>query len=168
MKKLVLTAFCVGIAAVLALAQQSTFRDPLLDHLVGNWVLQGVIMGKQTTHDITAEWVLAHQYLRLHEVSREKKPTGQPEYEAMVFIGWDEKSKQYVCYWLDDFGAGYDNAVARATRNGNEIPFIFNYSDGRFHTTFVYDAASDTWEMRMDSENKGLLKPFARTKLTRK
>ncbi len=158
----------VFFACTVAAAQQPTFPDPLLDHLAGRWTLQGIIMGKQTTHDVSAEWVLGHQYLRMHEVSREKKSGGEPEYEAMVFIGWDDKSKQYVCYWLDDFGAGYDDAVARAKRNGNEIPFIFNYSDGRFHTTFAYDPASDSWDLRMDSEDKGALKPFARTKLIRK
>ncbi len=54
-------------------AQQTTFQDSLLDHMIGKWVLQGTIAGKETTHDVIAEWVLSHQYLQLHETSREKK-----------------------------------------------------------------------------------------------
>ncbi len=159
---------CVVLCASVAFAQQPTLRDPLLDHLAGNWVLQGVIMGKQTTHDISADWVLAHQYLRIHETSREKKPNGEPEYQAMVFIGWDEKANQYACVWLDDFGGAYDSTIGHAKRGGDEIAFLFNYPEGPFHTTFAYDPMSDTWQWRMDSENKGVLKPFARVKLARK
>ncbi len=149
-------------------AQQAAFNDPLLDHLAGNWVLQGTILGKPTTHDIAAEWVLAHQYLRLHEVARQKKANGQPEYEATVFIGWDEKRNEYVCFWLDDFGGSFDSTIGRAVRGGTEIAFLFNYPDGPFHTTFSYDPKGDSWNLRMDSEEKGTLKPFARTRLTRK
>jgi hypothetical protein len=64
---------CILVLVGIAGAQQPTFHDALLDHLAGSWVLQGTIAGRPTTHDITAEWVLAHQYLRLQEVSREKK-----------------------------------------------------------------------------------------------
>jgi hypothetical protein len=51
----------------------STFQDPFLDHLIGNWVLRGELAGKTTTHDIKSEWVLGHQYMCLHEISRETK-----------------------------------------------------------------------------------------------
>jgi hypothetical protein len=152
----------------IASAQQPTFRDALLDHFVGTWVLQGTIAGKQTTHDVSAEWVLAHQFLRFHEVSREKKDNGQPAYEAMVFIGWDEKLSQYVCVWLDDYGGAADTSLGHAKRGGDEIAFLFNYPEGPFHTTFAYDPQSDAWQWRMDAEQKGKLKPFARVKLTRK
>jgi hypothetical protein len=131
-------------------------------------VLQGIIMGKPTTHDVTAEWVLAHQYLRLHEVAREKKESGEPSYQAMVFIGWDQKENQYACVWLDDYGAVYDGTIGHGKRAPGEIAILFNYPEGAFHTTFAYDANTDTWQMRMDSEEKGALKPFARAKLTRK
>ena len=65
----------VALVSSSALAQP-TFQDPLLDHLIGTWVLQGSIAGRETTHDIVATWVLGHQYVRLHEVSREKDAKG--------------------------------------------------------------------------------------------
>jgi hypothetical protein len=61
-------------------------QDSFLDHLVGKWVLRGELAHKQTTHDILAEWVLGHQYVRLHEISRETKTNGQPAYEAIVLL----------------------------------------------------------------------------------
>lgn len=169
------TAIGILVALVMlslsALAQPATFQDPLLDHLTGHWVLKGTIAGKETTHDVTSEWVLGHQYVRLHEVSREKNAKGEPEYEAIVFIGWDEPSSQYSCLWLDCTGGGglSAQAIGHAKRGGDEIAFLFEGQDaGIFHTTFSFDKGAGTWQWLMDNEESGKLKPFARLKLTKK
>ena len=154
-----------------ASAQQTTFQDSLLDHFVGSWVLHGVIQGKETTHDIVAGWVLGHQYLQFHEVSSEKNRSGDPMYEATVFIGWDQPLSQYACFWLDGTsGNGLSNPViGHAKRNGDKIAFLFKFSETTlFHTTFLYDRGSDTWQWMMDDEENGKLQPFATVKLTRK
>jgi hypothetical protein len=152
-------------------AQQTTFQDSLLDHFIGKWVLQGIIAGKETTHDIVAEWVLGHQYAHFHEVSREKNANDEPMYEATVFIGWDQPSNQYTCLWLDGTsGNGLTNPViGYAKRNGDTIAFLFKFSESNlFHTTFLYDKASDSWQWLMDGEENGKIEPFARVKLKRK
>ena len=92
MKQLVIVmAIC---ASRIALAQQPPVNSPLLDHLAGKWLLQGTVGKQPATHDFDAEWVLQHHYLRFREVSREKNDKGEPQYEATVFIGWNEKTKQ--------------------------------------------------------------------------
>jgi hypothetical protein len=149
-------------------AQQPTFQDPLLDHFVGHWKLEGTMVGQKTVHDMDVEWVLAHQYLRIHEVARDKNSKGEPSYEAMVFIAWDQKRSEYVIAWLDDYGDISPVAsLSYAKKNGNDLAFVFDDPDGPFHTTFSYDPKSDTWQMNMDATDKGQLKPFARTTLTR-
>ena len=168
MRTFLKVAACLILGAGLAFGQQPTFQDQLLDHLAGNWVLQGTIAGKDTTHDLEAAWVLGHQYVLIHEVSREKNSQGLPAYEAMVFVGWDQAAAEYVCTWLDTFGGMYDTAIGRAKRDGNEIHFVFNDKDSIFHTRFVYHPETGNWEWLMDSEEKGAVKPFARVKLTRK
>jgi hypothetical protein len=149
-------------------AQQPTFQDPLLDHFVGHWKLEGTLAGQKAVHDVDAEWVLAHQYLRLHEVARDHNAKGEPSYEAMVFIAWDQKKSEYVIAWLDDYGDISPIAsIAYSRKKGDQLAFVFDDPDGAFHTTFAYDAKSDTWQMNMDATEKGQLKPFARTTLTR-
>jgi hypothetical protein len=98
-------------AAMLALAgpvaaEQPTLQDALLDKLQGAWVITGTIAGEETTDDLDVEWVNQHQYLRLHEVSRGRKPNGRPRYEATVYIGWNQPTARYGIVWLDDL-AGY-------------------------------------------------------------
>ncbi len=152
-------------------AQQTTFQDSLLEHMIGKWVLQGDIAGKETTHDVITEWVLGHQYLQLHEISRETNANGEAEYEAIVYIGWDQPSSRYACLWLDVTGGGglTGQAIGHAKRSGDKLPFVFKGSDGSiFHTTFAYTKGTDIWQWLMDNEEKGKLQPFARVKLTRK
>lgn len=154
-----------------ASAQQSSYQDPFLDHLIGRWTLQGKIEGQAKTHNVVAEWVLNHQYARIHEVSHERDDQGRPSYEAMVFIGWDSPSKSYACLWLDSTsGAGLDpRAIGYGKRTGDRIEFQFKGGDGSvFHTTFVYGGETDTWQWLMDGEANGKLEPFARLTLTRK
>lgn len=168
MRTILKTVAFLLIGSGVVFGQQPTFHDALLDKLAGNWLLTGTIMGKQTTHDVAADWVVDHQYLRIHEVSREKNSQGQPEYEAMVFVGWDQNAAQYVCIWLDTYGGMNETSLGRAKRTGDVIPFLFKDKDSTFHTQFIYHPEADDWEWRMDSEEKGGMKPFARLTLKRK
>lgn len=168
------SALMVLAASVLlsfaASAQELAFQDGLLDRMMGAWVMRGTIEGKETTHDVTAEWVLNHGYVRLHEVSREKDAQGRPAYEAIVFIGWDRPLSQYACLWLDSTGGGglKGDAIGHAPRGGDAIAFLFKGAGGSlFHTTFAYDKKAGTWRWLMDGETAGKLQPFARLTLTR-
>lgn len=170
MKRLFVAAVLFIVLRGLAFAQQPqpAFHDELLDHFQGSWVLQGTIAGKETTHDLSNDWVLDHQYLRIHDVSRDKNAKGDPGYEAMVFVGWDQATSRYLAIWLDIWGGFGKATVGYAPKNGDEIHFLFNDGKTDFHTTFLYDRKADTWEWRMDNEENGQLKPFARVKLTRR
>jgi hypothetical protein len=157
-------AFC---AASVAAAQQPPVKSPLLDHLAGKWVLQGTIAGQAATHDVDAEWVLDHHYLRIHVVSREKNTKGQPGYEATIFIAWNEPTKQYAAIWLDVYGGMSTESIGVADPKENEFPFIFKDDKGTvsFSNDFVYDAKADTWEWRMDNVVNGVAKTFGRVTL---
>ena len=162
-------AFAALLAATPALAQQATFNDPLVDHLAGKWVLTGQMDKGQVTHDVTAEWVLAHQYLEIHETSREKSKDGSPVYQAKVFIGWDAGKKIYDVVWLDDYGSISTQSLGYAKPNGNSLAFVFQDRDdpNTFHTTFTWHPETGTWAMDMDSVTAaGKAEPFARTTLT--
>ena len=153
-----------------AFSQTTPVKDSLLDQMVGKWILQGTIAGQETTHDIIVDWVLGHQYIQLREVSREKDSNDRPFYEAIVFITWDQILNQYTCLWLDNTGNGglTAQAIGHANRNGNNLEFIFRISDSStFHTTFIYDKNSDSWQWLMDSKENNTIQPFARVKLTR-
>lgn len=50
----------------------SAGKRQLLEFGSGSWLLSGTISGAEFTHDVVAEWMLGHQYLRFHEVACEE------------------------------------------------------------------------------------------------
>jgi hypothetical protein len=165
----------IGIATIfcsfLALGQTRP-RDPaaLLNQLEGSWVLSGKIAGKPTVHDVQAHWILHHEYLQIHEVSRDRDPQGGPAYEAEVLVSWDPESDQYACLWLDSTaGAALTSQVTcRAKPGVDSIPFVFKISaTDSIHTTFTYNEASDTWQWLIDNVANGKSDRFADVELSR-
>jgi len=171
MRSIFMVAVLVWTGASIASAQTSAPQRELLERMTGRWVLEGTIDGKATTHDVVTNWVLNRQYVQLHEVSREKDPQGRPAYEAFVYLTWEASRGEYSCLWLDSTSnAGLSNGVlGRAKPSGDELQLLFKYGDGSaFHTTFAYDRSEDTWQWKMDAEEKGKLVPFARVTLRHK
>jgi len=171
-KRLVLIFCCIVLLPISrpCAAQEATQKPILLlDRLAGDWVLKGTLGGKESTHDVHVAWVLNREYLRLHEVSREKKANGDPAYEAIVFISWEAKAQQYTCLWLDNTaGGGLSVPVARAKREEYSIPFVRVLSPAdSLHTTFTYDKGSDTWKLTIDDVKNGKADRFADVTLTR-
>ena len=163
---LALALFAVPVAC----AQQPPVSSPLLDHLAGKWLMEGTMAGQPTKHDLDAQWVLDHHYLRIHEVSREKKANGQPRYEAFVFIAWNEQPKRYSCAWLDVYGGFSDGSIGVAPPSDHELAFVFKNEKGEpdFSNHFAYDPKTDTWSDTLDNIVKGAPKPFGRIKLSRR
>ena len=144
--------------------------DALLNRLAGTWVLHGTIAGKQTTHDVHAEWVLDHEYLQLHETSHEKTASGKAAYEAIVYLEWDAKSQQYRCLWLDSTSGGglSPEGIAHGSPSGDSIPLIFKLSaTDQIHTTFSYNKTSDTWQWLIDNVANSRTQRFANVTLNR-
>lgn len=152
------------------LQAQGVQHDPLLDHLIGDWVLRGPMAGKDVVHDVSFRWVLGGEYVEMHEISRERTAAGTPVYEAIVYLVHDPHDHEYAALWLDntDYNAFYAAGVGHATARGDSIPFVFTASrTDHFHNTFVYDRARDAWAWHMDNDDTHGRRPFARVTLVR-
>jgi len=164
-------AAMIGLLAHSSLAAASSLSDPLLDRLIGKWFLRGEIAGKPVTHSVKVQWVLAHEYLQIRETSRSRMADGAPEYDAIVYIGWNPDLRKYTCLWLDTTGGNglVGWAFGHAEADPAKLAFIFSDKNGdpSVHNTFAYDPKTNTWSWTIDNVDKGQLQPFARVKLTR-
>lgn len=166
-----LSAFVVScfllFSAVAAIPQDldgpsHVFRDALLDNLVGNWSLSGKVMGQTADHLVEVQWVLNHQFLRIHEKDRAPAVEGRVPYEAMVMVGYDNTSERYVAHWIDVYGGRFSETLGYGARIGDEIRFVFEYPDGPFHTTFRWVPETRQWNWHMQMRDKsGKWKDFA-------
>jgi hypothetical protein len=170
MRKVVMVALALSCVPA-TLFGQALHPDSLFPRLIGHWVLRGTIARQQTIHDVTFEWLLGREYVQMHEVSRERAPTGTAAYEAVVLFGRDPKTGGYACMWMDNTAAAAfpPEGTGRGFVTGDSIPFLFRYTaTTSFHTTFVYDRAKDSWQWHMDNDSSGVRRPFARVTLTRR
>jgi hypothetical protein len=69
------------------------FLHEFLDNLVGDWKLTRKLRGRTAENSVKAEWTLNHQFLLVHM----KDVSTPPNYEAMVFIGYDNTSEVTSC-----------------------------------------------------------------------
>lgn len=82
----------------------SALQDPFLDNFVGDWrVERKRPNGSVSENAMHAEWALKHHFVELHYGHGE----ASPQYEAKVFMGYNDSKQSYVCYWMDIFGGRY-------------------------------------------------------------
>jgi len=164
-----LTLTAVLLLPVSLFAQAATeWRDPLVDRMAGTWKLEGPVMGHEAHHEVRAEWVLNHQFLRIHEKTAASAPKTEHAYEAIWFLGYDPISEKYVLHLLDVFGGRFSESLGYGTRDGNQIRFVFEYGDGPFHTTYRWNPENDSWQWLMEQKDKnGKWVPFSDLKLTK-
>jgi hypothetical protein len=171
--KLLLALWMALCVAVVVFSQdldgpKHVFSDALLDHMVGNWKLTGNVMGHTAEHTVVVEWVLNHQFLRIHEKDIAPASNDRVPYEAMIMVGYDNTSERYVAHWNDVFGGRFSETLGYGTRAGDEIRFVFEYPDGPFHTTFRWNLETQQWRWLMQTKNKsGQWTEFADLTLTR-
>src|SRR5438105_6070806 len=83
------------------------FHDEFLNNLAGDWKLTRKIHGQTSQSEVHAEWVLNHQFLLIH-----MKETSDPsQYEAIVYIGYDNTSERYVAHWIDVGGGRFSERL---------------------------------------------------------
>jgi hypothetical protein len=139
------------------------FQDEFLEKLSGRWNLTRTVRGTTQENKVEADWVLAHQFLRLHMTD----VASPSKYEADVYIGYDKSQNRYVAHWMDTFGGGF-SLMGFGVREGNSLPFTFEDADGTVRNTFTYDPATQTWTCLIVQKAKGGdWKTFAEDRLKR-
>jgi hypothetical protein len=134
------------------------YRDARLDALVGSWQVRREIRGEVVGNTLDAEWVLDHRFLRLHyrDVARPM------QYEAQVFLGWDEVRRVLVAHWLDVFGGRFSETLGYGTWEGDSLKLVFDYPDGRFENCYRWYPDKREWTSRSVSiDSAGVRQPFA-------
>lgn len=153
------------LASVSAQAQPVPLQDPFLDNFVGEWRVERN-MGKRGVQQtsVHCEWVLNHQFIAFRYGASDAKP----EYEAFVYIGFDDAAKGYVCHWVDVFGATYSE-LGRGQLDDKHLALEFKFGkDGELTNRFTFDPQTKTWTSLIRQIKKGEWTTFAEEKWTKK
>ena len=145
--------------------RERIFHDELLDQLAGDWKVSVKFKTRTAENTAVVEWVLNHQFLLI----KMKDVNNPPQYEANVYIGYDNASDRYVAHWIDVFGGRFSETLGYGTRSGNSIKFVFEYPDGPFLNTFSWDPNKKSWTFLMQQKDQnGKWTLFAENTLVRK
>ena len=149
---LLLLALVLCVSPLIALHAQEpnkTFEDEALNNLAGDWKLTRKMHGQTSVSSVHAEWVLNHQFLFIHM----KEQSNPSQYEARIYIGYDNTSKNYVVHWIDMFGGRVSETLGHGTREGNSIKLEFNYPDGLFHNTLTWHPETKGWTTLLEQKD---------------
>lgn len=146
------------------LAQPPPLQDPLLDNFVGDWKIERSVRKKPVVQtSVRCQWVLNHQFIEFHYGAADAKP----EYEAFVYIGYDDTAKNYVCHWVDVFGAK-DSELGRGTKDDKLSSLELKFGNGDLTNKFTFDPQTKTWTSLIRQIEKGEWVTFAEEKWTKK
>lgn len=131
-----------------------SLQDEFLDGLVGSWTATGTSHGLSVPQAVQVEWVLNHQFIRIHQKTLENRPGWDIPYEALLFIGYDRAKERYVLHSLTVAGANGPRAID-GERQGNEIKFEANDGDRTVGLRLAWQAESKTWRCIWGSQTTG-------------
>ncbi len=127
------------------------FYDDLLDNLVGKWEASATVHKAKFTLRFDVDWVLNHQYLRVHFISNEIVPWLKVPFESQSFFGYDRMKKRYTFHELTVHGDSgpYEEALSGADRTGDEFLLVKKQADADrvIVQIFSWNPDSGTWRI---------------------
>ena len=145
------------------------FHDNLLNNLVGKWDATAIVHKEKFTLNFEAEWVLNHQYLRVHFKSNEIVPWLKMQFEQEYFFGHNRMYKRYFVHEVSVFGGnGPYEGFCYAYKTGNEFKLVQKMSDSDKAKVqrFTWDPGSKSWHIVSRPLENGIEgEPFIEMKL---
>lgn len=165
MARLLARWVCACLALGLAdTAGADRMDEAFLNGLQGKWEMAGSVRGKTVQYVVDGKRVLQGGFVRLHMTDL----ADPPQYEAVVYLGFDARQGDYIAHWLDRFGAGGARVVATGRRDGNRLVVRFPYAEGAFRNTGSRETDRDAWTLLIEGqEPDGRGSTFANYRLTR-
>ncbi len=134
-----------------------------MDHFVGDWKVQRKMDGRTVEQTLHVDWVLNHHFIEMYYGWQQ----ASPPYEAMIFIGYDDANKKYVCHWVDVFGANDSTlGYGRIDDRLHSIEFRFEAKGGALTNRFTFDPQEKIWTSLIRQQENGQWKTFAEEKWT--
>jgi hypothetical protein len=140
--------------------------DKFLNKLVGSWSLTGVMGDKRLFQRAVGRWVLKELFVELRFRAIRIGEGGNPPYEALYLIGFDNRLENYVLHLFDTFGVTSNPVAGIGKRRCNTIRFEFSYDSGPFINTFTWHPKRRAWTMTLVSLTEGKTDTFARKEMT--
>jgi hypothetical protein len=139
-----------------------------LAHLIGSWDLHGQMGETPLRQQVECRWTLGGLFVEVSCKSVLDEPPGVAPYEAVYHIGYNAEHDRFAMHLLDTMGVALTCAVGVGKREGNAIPFVFDYHSGPFTNRFIWNEEDDSWLMELTESKGDQRELFATKKMTRR
>ena len=133
-----------------------------LDNLIGDWVLTGFMGNVKLQQDVEARWVLGHRYVSMYFNSTTPEDNPTSNYEALYHIGFNTDENLYVFHLFDTSDVPIKCDMGLGKREGNRIPFLFDYDGTNFFNILIWHPDERKWTFVQEYEEDGKIKLFAK------
>jgi hypothetical protein len=148
-----------------AVFKNDDHRPAILKKLDGEWLAKGQVMGDDVQYSVSIHPVLNATFSEMHMIDVENPP----QYEALVFIGYDTTENKIITHWLDSFGPSFSIPHGTGSIDKNIIEFTVPYSEGPFRDRLTLNETNNTWSLLIESTNDSLTwEKFAEYTFTKK
>lgn len=127
-------------------------RPEILKKLDGTWLVSGQVQGDSVAYNLTVKPVLNNTFSELHM----KDVAVPPQYEAIVFIGYDTAGKKIISHWMDSFGPAFSIPHGTGTIEQNKIEFIIPYDGNPFRDILTFDEKEGSWSFVIESSKDSI------------
>jgi len=138
-----------------------------LDRLVGEWLLTGEMGEVELRQHVQARWVLGGRFLWMHCKSETGPDNPTAEYEAIYLFGYNREEDTFVMHLLDTTEVPTTCVLGRASREGDRLPFVFDYGAVQFINELSWNPDRDGWSFHQTIREEGATKTFARKLMSR-
>lgn len=145
-----------------------TSPTEFLNQLVGQWELTGQMGVTPLQQSMESKWTLGGLFVEMYFQSTLPAREGQLPYEAVYYVGYNADEDLYVMHLLDTFGVGLTCIPGHGKREGNTLPFVFEYRAGPFINKFIRDEADDVWLFEQFYFENDNWRTFAKKKMVRR
>jgi len=132
--------------------QINDFRPSILKQLDGEWIANGNVMGDDVEYILNVRPILNFTFSELHMTDA----ANPPQYEALVFIGYDTTSKKIISHWLDSFGPAFSIPHGIGFIDNNTIEFTIPYEEGPFRDRLTFNDRDKSWSLIIESSSDSI------------
>lgn len=154
-RQLILTLTIISFVSCINKVKETPVPDSrpeILKKLDGTWLVTGQVQGDSVAYNLSVKPVLNNTFSELHM----KDVSVPPQYEAIVFIGYDTAGKKIISHWMDSFGPAFSIPHGTGMIGQDRIEFIIPYEGNPFRDILTYNEKENSWSFIIESSQDSI------------
>ena len=140
---IILSLLTINVVSQDAWQPPKPLENKVYESMIGSWEGENMMMGTATKEEITIEWILNKQFIKMH-VKGFNKQTNEISYEGVGIYGID-KDGNALGWWFDNWGA---SSIATGTGTFKDNMLEMKDGNAMFKETRTFEVKGNELTMK--------------------